>query len=112
MHHLCFMGLLIPPFLLSITIIIIVIIISISMIIIFDFVSVIEMFFSQPKGSNFFFCFSSQFHQGSGRVGETGNYVVHGCQLGLNYGTCTSADDEQTKICFTWEEISLFFTKE
>lgn len=74
MHHLCFMGLLIPLFLLSCAIIIIVIIIGIGMIIIFYFVSVIEMFFSQPKSSNFFS--ASQFHQGSGGVGVTGSCVV------------------------------------
>lgn len=65
MHHLCFVGLLIPLFLLPITIIIIVFIIGFSVIVIFYFVSAIEMFFSQPKGSNFFFSFSFRFHQGS-----------------------------------------------
>lgn len=52
MHHLRFMWLLIPLFLLSITIIVIAI--GISIIIIFCFVSVIEMFFAQPKSSDFF----------------------------------------------------------
>lgn len=99
MHRLLFVGLFIPLFLLSIAIIIIVII-GISMIIIFYFVSMTEMFFSQPKSSNFFFCFSSQFHQGRGGVGVTGSCVVNGCQLGLNHGTCASTNDEQSKICF------------
>lgn len=57
-HHLCFMGLLIPLFLLSSAIIIIVII-GIGLIIIFYFVSVIEMFFSQPKSSHFFLLLNS-----------------------------------------------------
>lgn len=66
MHQLCFVGLLIPLFLLSITIIIIGFVIGISMIIIFDFVSVIEMFFSQRKGFYFyFFLLLFPFHQGS-----------------------------------------------
>lgn len=33
-------------------------------------------------------------------MGVTGNCVVHGCQLGLNHGTCTLADGEQTKFVF------------